>query len=316
MSFLWPLMLTSLALLPLPVVAYLRLQRRRAQLATRYGGLWLAPGGGADPGRRRHIGPALFLAALALLGLALARPQATVSLPRLEGTLILVFDVSASMGADDVPPTRLAAAQAAAADLVERQPDTVQIGVVAFSDGGLAAQLPGYDREETLAAIGRLAPQYGTSLGEGLLAALTMVSTDGGDQVAAVSPSAVVVIFSDGENTAPPNPLEVAVAAADLGVQIFTVGVGTPQGVTLQLDGFSVNSRLDAATLQQMAEIAKGAYFAAQDTQGIAAIADAVASELVVSAEQTELTALLAGAALLLLLGGGMYSFVAFGRLV
>lgn len=337
MSFTWPALLSSLLLVPLLAALYLRVQRRRRAVAERYGALGLARGpGGSVPGWRRHLPAALFLPALAMLCVALARPQATLALPRLEGTVILVVDVSGSMAADDLAPSRLEAAKAAARAFVERQPPTVRVGVVAFSDGGLAVQTPTASRPEILEAIERLQPQRGTSLGEGMRAALITIAADaaaaGGPTAApqpdpqgpddpaeappAQYPSAAIVLLSDGENNARPEPLELALAAAELGVRIYTVGMGSAAGVTLELEGFSVHTRLDEAALQQIAQLTGGAYIPAEASLGLSALYDQLATALVVRAEPTEITAPLAGAALLLLLAGGLCSFVWFNRLI
>jgi len=156
MSFLWPAMLLFLAALPLFVALYRRRLEQRRRLAARYGSLGrVQEATGRPPGWRRHLPPALFLVGLTLLIVALARPQTVVSLPRMEGTVILAFDVSGSMAADDMTPTRMEAAKAAARDFVERQPPSLQIGVVAFSDSGFAVQTPTNDQEAILAAIAR-----------------------------------------------------------------------------------------------------------------------------------------------------------------
>ena len=146
-------------------------------MAASYGSLGLVQeAAGRQLGARRHIPPALFLAGLTILMVALARPQTVVSLPRVEGTVILAFDVSGSMAAEDLKPTRMEAAKAAARDFVQRQPRSVQIGVVAFSDSGFAVQAPTNDQEAILAAINRLTPQRGTSLGQGILASLNTIA--------------------------------------------------------------------------------------------------------------------------------------------
>jgi Ca-activated chloride channel family protein len=166
-------MLLLLLSIPLFVLLYLRLQQRRRRLAASYGSLGLAPEAAArGPGARRHLPAAFFLLSLTLLIVALARPQTVINLPRLEGTLILAFDVSGSMAADDLKPTRMEAAKAAARAFVERQPPGVQIGIVAFSEGGFSVQTPTNDPEAILASIDRLTPQRGTSLGQGILASL------------------------------------------------------------------------------------------------------------------------------------------------
>jgi Ca-activated chloride channel homolog len=151
------------------VLAYRALQRRRAD-AIAAAGL-----GASAAGLRRHLPPLLFVAALVLLVLGGARPQATVGVPRTSGTVILAFDVSNSMGAGDIAPSRLAAAQAAAVDFVRAQPDSVDIGVVAFSQGALNTHLPTAVHEETVEAINRLQVAGGTSLGQAILASLTAV---------------------------------------------------------------------------------------------------------------------------------------------
>src|SRR5579863_7123793 len=173
MSFIWPVLLFALLLIPLLVMAYLRLYRKRQRIVAQFSNLWLKQGnGGQRLDVRRHIPPVFFLLSLIILIFALARPQAVISLPRVEGTVILAFDVSGSMAADDLKPTRMEAAKAAAQDFVQRQPPTVQIGVVAFSDNGLSVQVPTTDQGAVLAAINRLTPQRGTSLANGIIASL------------------------------------------------------------------------------------------------------------------------------------------------
>jgi Ca-activated chloride channel family protein len=333
MSFIWPAFLVLLLLLPLFVLLYVRMQRRRAALAARYGSFGLVQGAGKEPGVRRHLPFACFLLALAVLIVAMARPQATVNLPRLEGTVILAFDVSASMSADDLEPTRLDAAKIAAQEFVLRQPPTVQVGVVAFSEGGLSVQVPTNTQEEVLAAIDRLTTQAGTSVGSGILASMNVIAadaalasdapqptpqdpaTEGAAGDAPQYPSAVIVVLSDGENNGEPDPLEAAQVAANSGVRVFTVGLGSPEGATLELDGFTVHTQLQEEALQQIAQLTSGAYFNAAASEELPAIYDQVASQLVVKPEQTEITALLVGAGLALLLIGGLLSLLWFSRM-
>ncbi|HEX5501260.1 MAG TPA: VWA domain-containing protein [Thermomicrobiales bacterium] len=330
MSFIWPAMLLSLLALPLLVAFYLRVQRRRRALAARYGSLGLVQGAA---GRRRHVPPALSLLGLAFLAVALARPQTVVSLPSVAGTVVLAFDVSGSMAADDVKPTRMDAAKAAARAFVERQPPTVRIGVVAFSDGGLSVQPPTADRDTVLAAIGRLTPQRSTSLANGILASLNVIAVAESNQspnyysdrtpTPAPTPtpvppgthaSAAIVLLTDGENTAPPDPLAAAQAAADRGVRIYTVGVGSAAGTTLHVDGFAVHTQLDEATLQQIARRTDGAYYSATDAQGLRAVYDQLGTRFVIEPRRLEVTALFAGAGFLVLLLGGACSLLWFGR--
>jgi Ca-activated chloride channel homolog len=280
-------------------------------------------------GARRHIPPALFAAGLALLVVGLARPQAVVSMPRIAGTVMIAFDVSGSMAAEDAEPSRMEAAKTLARAFVEQQPPGVRIGVTAFSDGGLTVQAPTESRDDLLAAIERVSPQRGTSLGQGILAALTAIAAEhgeapplAGDENAAPTavPSgtwapAAIVLFSDGENTAPPDPFEVAELAAERGVRIHTVGVGSTNGITLQLEEFAVHTRLDEASLQQIAELTAGSYFGAERQGELGLVYQELARRLVVEPESIEITALLAGAGILLLLAGGVCSLVWFGRM-
>ncbi len=293
---------------------------------------WLPAGG---PGLRRHIPPAFFLLGVTILLLALARPQAVVSLPRVEGTIILAFDVSGSMAATDLEPTRMEAAKAAARDFVQRQPSSMQIGVVAFSDSGFSVQAPTYSPDTVLAAINRLTPQRATSLANGILASLKTIETaqNAGDDApslysnltpgptptptpmpAGEYQSAVIVLLTDGENTVSPDPLEAARAAADRGVRIFTIGVGSPEGATLEVEGFNIHTSLDEAALQQIAGITSGAYYNARSEQDLEEIYSKLTPQLVVRPEKIEVTALFAGASLLCLLAGSIFSFLWFSR--
>jgi Ca-activated chloride channel homolog len=337
MSFIWPTMLLAVALVPLGVLVYriLDARRRRAMVG---GGFGLTQGTVHRPlGVRARIPAALFVAGLVVLTVGLARPQAVVSLPHNEGTVVLAFDVSGSMAADDLKPTRLDAAKAASEAFVARQPAGVVIGVVAFSDAGLSVQAPTSDQSAVLGAIERLSPQRGTSLGQGIRAALNTIaiaqnkpSTDyytrSPDPSAGAAPtlppvapgshtSAIVVLLTDGENNAPPQPQDAAQAAADVGVRIYTVGIGSAGGTTLDVNGFQVHTQLDAATLQQISDITGGSYFAAEDEAGLAKVYDEVDTQLVVKPQQIEVTGLFAGASALLLALGGMTSLAWLGRL-
>jgi Ca-activated chloride channel family protein len=335
MTFLWPVMFLFLLLVPLFAGLYLRLQARRRRAL---GSLGLAPGStGQGPGLRRHVPPALFMAGLTILGIALARPQAVVSLPKIEGTVILAFDVSGSMSANDLTPNRMEAAKAAATAFVENQPGSVQIGVVAFSEGGFSVQAPTDNPETILAAINRLSPQRSTSLGNGILASLnTIEAAAAGDvEPLALQPGdptpvpthtptpvpegthapAIIVLISDGENTAPPDPLVAAQAAADRGVRIYTVGIGSPTGTVLEVEGFTVHTRLDEAMLQQIAEITGGVYSYAANEEQLREIYTNLTPQLVVKPEKMEVTPLFAGAGLLAFLIGGVFSLLWFNRL-
>ncbi len=327
MSFIWPSMLVSLFALPLLVVAYLALQRRRKRLAASYTSFSGEQLSSSRPGRLRHIPPVLFLIGLTLLMLALARPQMTVSLPKIQGTVILVFDVSGSMAATDFQPDRLTAAKTAAVEFVQRQPPGVLIGVVAFSESGLSVLAPTNDPDAVLSAINRLKPEQGTSLGYGILAALDNIFPQTPDnpseadmpapapQTAGSYGPALMVLLTDGENTAPPDPFDAAFAAAQRGVRIYSIGIGSPAGANLEVDGFIVHTQLDEVTLEQISGLTGGAYFNVSSSEDFSKIYDQISPELVIKPEQMEITAILAGLSLAILLIGGWLSLIWFGRL-
>jgi Ca-activated chloride channel family protein len=335
MMFLWPKMLWFLMVIPIFVGWYFILQRRRQQIAERFGGLGFGPVRG--PGLRRHIAPLLFLAGLLVLIVALARPQAQVQLPGPKGAVILAFDVSGSMAATDMEPTRMDAAKAAALDFVAQQPEGVQIGIVAFSDNGLAVQAPTTDPAAIRSAIDRLKPQRGTSLAQGIQAALQAIAVDAGqegvtipgaDPVGPNDPSSdpqaapaetgplpgAIVLLSDGENNERPDPLAAAQVAADRAVRIYTVGIGSPGGSDLTIDGFNIHTQLDEATLQQIAALTDGEYYNAQTAQDLRAIYENLDTQWVIETQSMEITALFAAAAMVFFLVGGLLSLAWFGR--
>jgi Ca-activated chloride channel homolog len=330
-TFAWPFMLLLLPLIPVGVAAYLALGRRRARRVAAYGAFGqVPPAARRTGGRRRMVGPAFVLVGMTAVALALARPQALLSLPRLEGTVVLAFDISRSMAATDFNPTRMEAAKAAARAFVQQQPATVQIGVVAFSDSGVAIQPPTNDQGAVLAAIGRLAPQRGTSVGQGIASALKTIEsalnpTAGyySNRSPDASPTpvpagthlpAVVVLLSDGENNESPDPQEAAQAAADRGIRIHTVGLGTAAGTTLNIDGFQVHTELDEAGLRQIAETTGGTYYGASDQAHLDAIYEHLDTSLVVKPQATEITSIVAGLGLAALLVGCLASLAWLGR--
>jgi Ca-activated chloride channel family protein len=334
MSFIWPIGFVSLALIPFFVALYLRLLLRRRRMVAHYGSLgFMQQQGGKDIGALRHIPPVFFLIGLTILIVALARPQAVISLPRVAGTVILGFDVSGSMGADDMKPTRMDAAKSAATDFVQKQPVTIQVGVVAFSDNGFSVQAPTNDQTTILAAITRLTPERGTSLAHGIQAALNSIASGTSETthlysnltpVPTATPTpvpkgtytpAAIVLLSDGENNENPDPLAAAQAAADRGVRIYTVGIGSPAGATVKINGFSMHTQLDEQMLQQIAQLTGGKYYNAQNEQDLRAIYENLQTQLIVKPEQTELTALFVGAGVLALLMGGILSLLWFSRL-
>jgi Ca-activated chloride channel family protein len=333
MTFIWPTMLLLLLAAPLLALFYTRAQRGRQKITAAYGQFGLAQqAAGKSLGWRRHIAPVLFLLAVIILLAALARPQTVVSLPRVEGQVILVFDVSGSMAADDMDPTRMEAAQAAARLFVDKQPATVQVGVVAFSDSGFSVQVPTNEKDAVMASIDRLGPVRGTSLANGIHAALnTIFATKAtpSSMYSVLTPvptptqaplpegahsGAVIVLLSDGENNENPDPLTAAEQAAEQGVRIHTVGIGSPAGAVIQVEGFSIHTQLNERLLQEIAQVTGGTYFKADSAEELAEIYGQLRPDLVVKPETTEVTSVFAGAGIFVLMLGGIFSLVWLNR--
>jgi Ca-activated chloride channel family protein len=270
---------------------------------------------------------------LSLLGIGMARPQAVISVPRVESTVMLTFDVSGSMAAEDLKPNRMEAAKVAARAFVEAQPPGVRFGVVAFSDSGFSVQPPTFVREEVLAAIDRLAPRRGTSLGNGILVALdTIEAARLPERVmySALTPepteeptpfpagtysSAAIILLSDGENTERPEPLEAALAAAKRGVRIYAIGLGSPEGANLTVEGITIRTRLDEPALRALAEVSGGQYFSAPSESELETIFDGLEPELILRDEPTELTSPFGATGSLFLLAGAVISMLRSGRI-
>lgn len=344
MSFLWPEALPALFLVPLLLVLYMWLIRRRSRSAVRYAGLGLvreAMSGGQAI--RRHLPPALFLLALTAMLVAVARPTAVVTLPSAHETVILAMDVSGSMRADDVKPTRMAAAQEAARAFIADQPRSTRIGMVTFGGAAALVQPPTQSREDLLAALERFEYQRGTAVGSGLLISLKTIFPDlefdlrrqdprpsasaprsapidrgrasgqGGGAEAPKSPhrpvpagsyeSAVIILLTDGQTTTGPDPIASAWMAAERGVRVYTVGIGTPNGEILVGEGWSMRVRLDEETLKGIADITRGEYFYAGTAEDLKKVYETLTSKVVLETRETEVTALLTaiGAALALL---------------
>jgi Ca-activated chloride channel family protein len=333
-SFVWPAMLILLLLVPVCVGLYVWLQQRRQRRLAHYGGLGLVRGAtGRGPGMRHHVPPLLFMVGLTLLLVALARPQMVVSLPRIEGIVLLAFDVSASMAADDLDPTRMEAAKAAAQAFVEQQPSSVLIGVVSFSDSGFIVQVPTNDQEAVLNTIDRLSPERGTSLANGILASLNAIAAVGAKPTphlyTNVTPTptptpmpvprgmykpAAIVLLTDGENNESPDPLAAAATAADRGVRIHTVGIGSAAGADLEVEGFLVHTQLNEELLQEVSARTGGTYYRAESTQELREIYEKLNPGLVIRPEEMEVTSILAGASMFVLLVGGALSLLWFSR--
>jgi Ca-activated chloride channel family protein len=329
MTFRSPGMLAGLLLIPVLVAAYASSRRGLSRRAATLAGQGLVT---TDVGRgfrlRRHVPFALLTIALAVLVVATARPVATVKLPRRQATVILAVDVSNSMAATDVKPSRIEAAKAAARAFVLQQPTAVSIGIVAFGPGAVIVQTPTLTHAAALAAIDRLSLGGGTSVGTGLLTALDAIAgkTLTINQAALQSDSAqvnvgyygasTIVLFSDGEDTGGPDPVALAGVASVAGVHVDTVGIGTAAGTTVQIGGFNVGTALDSDLLEKVASVTNGSYHQAPDEAGLTAISKTIDLRFKIVTEHTEITGFFTAAAALLLLAGALLSVLWFGRVV
>jgi Ca-activated chloride channel homolog len=328
MSFIMPKLLFLLALLPFLVAAYLKSMRRRKQRSEQLAAQGFTPSAAAlKLRRRRHIPFVFFGTAIALLVIGVARPQTTLNVPRREGTVILAFDISNSMRADDLAPTRMDAAKTAAQKFVAKQPPSINIGVVAFSDGALITQQPTTDRTALLATIRRISARGGTSLGKGIFTSLNAISGKpidvDPDQLGKTEDakigyfsSAAIVLLTDGENNNEPDPLEIAKLASVAGVKIYPVGVGSPNGTIVKIDGFSISTVLNAELLTNIAKVTNGRYFEASDATSLSKIYESIDLKWKVHREHSEMTALFTGISAFLLAIGAFLSVLWFGRVV
>ncbi len=344
MNFLWPNMLLLLLLVPLLVLLYLWLLRRKHKLALRYASLGLVRQAlGQQSTWRRHVPPALLLLAITALLLAAARPLAVIVLPTQQETIMLAMDVSGSMRAADVLPNRLVASQNAAKAFLTELPRSVKVGIVAFAGSAQVAQIPTHNREDLASAIDRFQLQRGTAIGNGIVLSLATLFPDAGidignltygrerwrgvsiDQPAPaakeftpVAPgsygSAAIILLTDGQRTTGIDSMEAAKMAADRGVRIYTVGVGTVNGETIGFEGWSMHVRLDEETLKAIAHRTQGEYFHAATADDLKKVYETLSSRLSVEKKETEVSALLALLAAVLMLAGAGLSMLWYHR--
>ena len=340
MNFLWPQFLWFLLALPVLVGLYVLLLRRKKKLAVRYASLSIVKEAmGAGQQVRRHIPPALFLLAMTALIIAAARPMAVVTLPSNQQTIILAMDVSGSMRASDVQPNRLVAAQNAAKAFIGELPRHVKVGIVAFAGSAQVAQLPTTNREDLVTAIDRFQLQRATATGNAIVISLATLFPDAGIDLASlqtgrarqrgfaidgerkeakeftpVAPgsytSAAVIMLTDGQRTTGVDPLDAAKIAADRGVRVYTVGIGTVDGETIGFEGWSMRVRLDEETLKAIAQKTSAEYFYAGTAHDLRKVYETLSSKLTVEKKETEISALFAmAAAALVLLSAGLSLF-------
>lgn len=325
MSFAEPTLLAGLIIVPLAAAIYWTMQRRRGGEAARFGNPALL--GGiltAAPGWRRHLPPALLLVALAVLVLALARPQRTVAAPQRQGTVVMVTDVSGSMRASDVAPDRLTAAVEAGQTLADKLPESFRLGLVSFSEYAQQDVAPTTDRDPVKAALKRLVADGGTAMGDGLRrgieAARTLVPNKDGSGLRRLP--AVIVLLSDGKNTSGSvSPLEVARQARQQRIPIYAVALGTASGeieLTDPRTGFTQTVAVppDPQTLREIARMTGGRFFATAKAAELESIYSNLGTRLSSKQEKRETTVFFAGGGVFLLLVGGALSLSWFGRLV
>ena len=351
MKFLWPEMLLWLLAVPLLVAAYVYWLRRKKKGAIRYPSVALLKAAMGPGDRiRRHVPPALLLLSLTAMLVAIARPTAMVTLPSQQQTIILAIDVSLSMGATDVDPNRLTAAQIAAKSFVEEHPSNARIGIVAFGASASLVQPPTQDKEALLAAIDGFQLQRGTATGSALYVALATLFPDSGIDVASlavpggfwrgtapergrkldaqpkaepkkvevVAPgsynNAVVILMSDGRRTTGPDPMDAARMAAERGLRVFTVGFGTAAGAMIGFEGWSAYVRLDEETLKAVADLTRGEYFYAGTAADLTKVYQSLNSRLILERKSLEITSLFAAVAALLIVVALTLSLVWFNR--
>ena len=349
MTFLWPNMLWFLLLVPALVAGYVWLLRRQ-RTGVRYASLTLIRSAlGPGTKYRRHVPPALFLLGLTVAILAMARPTAVVTLPSEERTIIMVIDVSLSMKATDVEPNRLAAAQTAAKAFVQEQPKDVKIGLVEFAGTASISQPPTHNRDDLIAAIDRLDVQRHTAIGSAIIVGMAALFPEAGYEVAtfvppggsvregrrgmsldqkdekpkaaAAAPVApgsykhgAIIMLTDGRRTIGPDPLDAARMAAERGVRIFTLGLGTSEGGMAGFEGMSIYMRFDEETLRGIADITKGEFFAASSADDLKRVYDKLSADYVLERKQTEISAIVTSVAAVLLLLAGVLSVLWFHR--
>lgn len=351
LSFIWPQYLWLLLLVPILVGAYVALLRRK-KIAVRFADLGIVKQAiGPGQAMRRHLPPALFLLALIAAIFAIARPSALVTLPSEGRTIVLAIDVSLSMRASDILPSRIVAAQAAARDFVQQVPGDVKVAIVTFAGTALLVQPPTRDREELVAAIDRFQLQRHTAIGSGIIVSLATIFPDEGINLESVVfgnnfgprdgarklpsergpilkvekketkivppgsfTSAAIILLTDGRRTTGPDPLDAARMAADHGVRVFTVGFGTTTGAPIDIDGMSIFMRFDEAALKGIAGITAAEYYHAASAADLKSIYENLNTRFALERRETEISALVTALAAVLAVAAGSLSLLWFGR--
>ena len=346
-TFMWPQFLWLLLAVPVLVLVYLWLLRRKKKLTLRYASLSIVKEAlGASQSVRRHVPPVLFLLAITAMLFAASRPFAVVSLPMTQETIILAMDVSGSMRATDVKPNRLVASQNAAKAFLTELPRDVKVGIVAFAGSAQVVQPPTLSREDLVAAIDKFQLQRATAIGSALVVSLAELFPEEGIDLSAmtygnarprgiaidqspkkekkefvpVAPgsysSAAIILLTDGQRTTGVDTLEAAKMAADRGVRVYTVGVGTVDGETIGFEGWSMRVRLDEATLKSVATQTQAEYFYAGNAETLKKVYEKLSSRLTVQKKETEVSGLLALVAAVLAITSAGLSLLWFSRIL
>jgi Ca-activated chloride channel family protein len=350
MSFLWPKFLFLLLVVPVLAGLYFLLLNRKKKFALRYSSLAdVKAAMGASQRIRRHLPPLFLLLALTLLIAATARPTLRMTLPFRHQTIVLAIDVSKSMQAIDVAPDRLTAAQDAARSFVMAQPRNTRIGIVSYGGTATVAQAPTANREDVIAAIERLQLQGRTAVGSGLLVSLKILFPDleidldslhprrrssaarqgnsldakpKADSPAFIPVAAgsymhgAIILLTDGQNTTGPDPVEAAKMAAERGVRVYTLGLGTPNGEVVSFGGSTIHVRLDEESLKEIARLTKAEYFYADNGLDLKKIYQNLNLRLGFEKKETEITAFFTAAAAFLSVLSGLLSMLWFNRMV
>ncbi len=350
MTFLWPQFLWLLLAVPLLVVVYVWLLRRRKKLALRYASLAIVKQAmGPGMGWRRHVPPALFLLALCLMLFAASRPLAVVPLPSDHATIVLAIDVSLSMRATDIKPNRLVAAQEAAKVFLQELPKGIRVALVTFAGTAQLVQPATLNREDLVAAIDKFQMQRGTAVGSGLVVSLQQLFPDEGidlsemiygggqkrgkslDEPAAgkkpkkefvpVPPgsfeSAAIVLLTDGRRTTGVDTQEAAKMAADHGVRVYAVGMGTVDGEVPGFAGWSsIYMKLDEPSLKAVAFATQGEYYYAGNAEDLKKVYAKLGTRLQVDKKETEISSLLSLVAAVLSISAAALSLLWFNRIL
>jgi Ca-activated chloride channel homolog len=344
-SFMWPTLLWLLLALPLLIIIYVWLLRRKKKASVRFSSLSIVREAmGKGPGFRRHIPPILFLLAITAMLLAASRPSAVLTLPMTQETIMLAMDVSGSMRATDVLPNRMVAAQNAAKAFLVDLPRNVKVGIVAFAGSAQVAQSPTLNREDLVSAIDRFQMQRGTAIGNGIVMSLATIFPDAGIDLAQlqygqrqrgvaidekpkekkeftpVAPgsysSAAIILLTDGQRTTGIDSLEAAKMASDRGVRVYTVGVGTVTGETIGFEGWSMRVKLDEETLKAIASKTQADYFYAGTAADLKKVYETLSSRLTVEKKETEISGLLALVAAAFAVASAALSMLWFNRIL